>query len=429
MYFGARRHLGETAARMALLAGAFWYELVGFAHKPLTEFVATMLVVALLALCMRIFAGSNGRELRSAWLAALLAVLATAIRMQYAPLALALLGLCFVGCGKAARVHLALAVAAFFLAVGVFDAATWNGELFHSYITNIRFNMELRQTTASGASPAYQYLWWLLLASTGASALCVAAALRHPHRHGLLLLLVVLTLIVHSAQAHKEYRYVFVVIPLWLLLGTGVVTQLAASVKRPTLVYATVGALFAATTLAGILNALPSQSAIYHGKHQPQETKVRFLRGQDPIFAAYRYLAEAPGVTAVWQLWRSYHSSPGYYYLHRRIPFYDAWVEVADGRLMMRSTAVEILRQQDLETVRASVSHLVTENPNLAIPGYVVEKDFGAVRILRREQNDAPVWQWRSFTPIRTGMAEQVIRRMDPDPPPLPPNSGISFLD
>ena len=53
MYVFARRHFGETAGRAALLAGAFWYELAGFAHKPMTEFVATAPLVALLALCVR----------------------------------------------------------------------------------------------------------------------------------------------------------------------------------------------------------------------------------------------------------------------------------------------------------------------------------------------------------------------------------------
>ena len=51
MYFFARRHFSETAARVALLGGAFWYELVVFAHKPMTEFVASYLLIGLLALC------------------------------------------------------------------------------------------------------------------------------------------------------------------------------------------------------------------------------------------------------------------------------------------------------------------------------------------------------------------------------------------
>ena len=89
MYFFARQHFGETAARVALIAGAFWYELVGFAHKPMTEFVATAVAMALLALCVRPL------RPRTAWLVALLAVMVAAIRLQYAPFALALLGLVF----------------------------------------------------------------------------------------------------------------------------------------------------------------------------------------------------------------------------------------------------------------------------------------------------------------------------------------------
>ena len=426
MYFFARRHFGETAARAALLAGAFWYELVGFAHKPLSGLVATALILWLLALCLRIPAGVKGESKREAqglpvvWLVAFLAVLATAIRLQYAPLALALLGLCFVRMGNAAKAHLTLAAAAFFLAVGAFDAVSWDGGLFHSYLTIINFNFELRQTAASGESPAHQYLWWLLLASMGGSALCVGAALRRPRRYGFLLLLIALVLIFHSAQAHKEYRYIFVLIPLWLLLGAAVLTQLAAGLRRPTLAYALVGTVFAALSLAGMLNALPQQDDIFRGPHQPQETVVRFLRGQDPHFAAYRYLAEAPGVAAVWAPGRHYFSLPGYYYLHRRIPFYDA------------STGRDNNLHQDMEALQASVSHLVTDDPLLEVPGYSVKKAFGAVRILRRERNEAPVRQWRSFTPMPIAgfeFIQEIIQATNPNAPSPPPDSRISFAD
>ena len=423
MYFFTRRHLGEAAARAALLAGAFWYELVGFAHKPLTGMVAAALLLALLALCMRLPSGASEeggarRGGRAAWLVAFLALMATAFRVQYAPLALVLWGLCFLYMDKAAKVHLTLASAALFLAVGAFDAASWDGGLFHSYLTNIRFNLELWQTEAAGASPTHQYLWWLLLASAGGGALCVALALRQPRRYGFLLLLIGLVLLSHSLQTHKEYRYVFVVIPLWLLLGAGTLTHFAARLKRPALAYAAAGALFAAVSLAGILNALPRQEAIYQGPHQPPEIVVRFLRGQDPHFAAFRYLAEAPGVSAIWHPGRHYYSLPGYYYLHRRIPFYDA------------STGQGNNLHKDLETIRASVSHFVTDDPLLDVPGYVVEKEFGPVRILRRQPNDAPVRQWQGFNPI---MADDFIHRIvqagNPDAPPPPPNNGIRFAD
>ena len=76
--------------------------------------------------------------------------------------------------------------------------------------------------------------------------------------------------------------------------------------------------------MGGVLNALPAQDQVYRA-FSKETGKVGFVRGQDPIFAAYRYLAQAPGVLGVWQVDRPYFNLPGYYYLHREIPFYDAF--------------------------------------------------------------------------------------------------------
>ena len=430
MYFFARRHFDEPAARAALLAGAFWYELAGFAHKPLTGFVATAVLTALLALCLRPPRSRPG----IVWLAALLAVLAAAIRMQYAPLALALLGVYFLRAGQGAapkkgvmgvRARLALATAVCFLAVGVFDAVTWGGGPFHSYLTNVRFNVALSEVSGSSDSPGYQYLWWLALAGAGLSVPCAAAALCDLRRYGFLLALITLILILHSAQPHKEYRFVFAVIPLWLLIGADVVARLAmpagraapaAGTARPLRVYAAVGAVFAGISLAGILNALPRQHEVYEGAYTPRGLVIRFIRGQDPVFRAYRYLAEAPGVEAVWHVDRHYHSLPGYYYLHRKIPFYDVAAGYGNGL------------HGDAETIRASASHLVSGNPNVSVPGYTLEKEFGGIRILRREGNEPPIRRWRNFTPTITGeLDHRLMRRIDPDAPSPPSGFGIRF--
>ncbi len=418
MYFFARRHFDESAARVALVAGAFWYELVGFAHKPMTEFVATGLLVALLALCVRPDPARPG----VIWPAALLAVLAAAVRMQYAPFALVLLGLIFLRAGGAsgpggawwrgARAQLAFAAALFFLAVGAFDGLTWGAEPFHSYLANLRFNLALEETRA-GSSPAWQYLWWLLLATAGLGALCLTASLRDPRRYGLLLGLVVLALIVHSAEAHKEYRFVFVVVPLWLLIGADAAARLAA--RRRAWVFGAAGAAFAAVSLAGLLNALPRQDDAWRLIFAPEETPVRFVRGQDPLFAAYRYLAEAPGVLAVWHIDRHYHALPGYYYLHREIPLYDA-------------TTGGALVGADMPTVLASVSHLLSADPRLSAPGYAEERTFGDIRVLRRLENDAPVRHWREFTPTVTERsADRIMPLLYPDAPPPPADFGIRF--
>ena len=400
MYFFARRHFGETSARVALLAGAFWYELVGFAHKPMTEFVATALLMVLLALCVR----PSVDRVRMVWVMAFVAVLIAAVRLQYAPFALLLLGVFFLRTDK--KVQLVVASIAFLLVVGVFDAITWDGGLFHSYITNIRFNLVVDEGRA-GETPVYQFLWWLLIASVGLSALCMVMALRDLRRYGFLLAMVGLVLFIHSVQAHKEYRFVFAVIPLWLVIGADVVARVRGNAR----VWGLVGVLFAAVSLGGILNALPSQDQVYRG-YSKETGKVGFIRGHDPIFAVYRYLAHAPGVLGVWQVDRPYYNLPGYYYLHREIPFYDAY----SGRVI----------NKDMETISASVSHIVSGDTNLAIPGYTVEKNFGDVQIWHRDENEAPVRQWEAYNPIIGGV-EQIMKHVDPDAPTPPLNMGIRF--
>ncbi len=408
MYLFARRHFGETAGRAALLAGAFWYELVGFAHKPMTEFVATAPLLALLALCAR----RSVDDARRLWLAAFLAVLTPAIRLQYAPLALVLLGIVFLRTGK--RIHLTLASAGFAAAFGLFDAITWDGGLFHSYVTNIRYNL-IAGPMRTGESPAWQFLWWLALASLGSSLLCLAAALRRPRRYGFLLGLIALVLLAHSLQTHKEYRFIFAVIPLWLLVGADLAARLAALGDGRRRLAGLAAAGFAAVSLAGILNALPYQDRVYQAWSK-ETGAVGFVRNQDPIFPAYRYLATAPGVTGVWQVDRRYHGLPAYYYLHQDIPFYDA----STGRGL----------RGNLEAVSAQVSHIVSSNPDFRVPGYSLEREFGRVRILRRDENEPPVRPWLDHAPVIViNRNKRIMGKIDPDGPSPPANYGIRLAD
>ena len=411
MYFFARRHFGELSGRVALLAGAFWYELVAFAHKPMTEFVATALLMPLLMLCVR----PAPDRLCVVLPAALLAVLTAAVRVQYAPLALLVLGLLFLRTGK--KVQLVVAAAAVLVAVGALDALTWNGGLFHSYLTNIRVNLALGDLRA-GESPFHQFAWWLLIASAGIAALCILAALRNLRRYALLLVLIALTLLIHSTQSHKEYRFIFVVIPLYLLIGSDVAAQLSSRVGNR--VRALAAALFAAVSLTGILNALPYQDRVYRAWSR-ETGMVSFLRGQDPIFAAYRYLSSAPGVAGVWQVDRHYFNLPGYYHLHRAIPFYDA----STGRLIFAGR-----ERTEVEAISASVSHVVSADPATTIPGYSVEREFGGIRILRRDANEPAVRIWQEYTPTMTGgVFTDLTRQLYPEAPPPPPDAGIRFVD
>ena len=408
MYLFARRHFGETAGRAALLAGAFWYELAGFAHKPMTEFVATAPLVALLALSVR----PSVDNARTVWTAAFLGVLTAAIRFQYAPIALVLLGIVFLRTGK--RIQLTLAAGGFAFSFGLFDAISWNGGLFHSYVINLRYNL-MAGPMRAGESPAYQFLLWLTLTGLGLSLLCVAAAFRRLRRYGFLLALIALVLLVHSLQAHKEYRFIFAVIPLWLLTGADLAARLAARGDglRRLAGLATIG--FAAVSLAGILNGLPYQDRLYRAWSK-ESGVVRFVRNQDPIFPTYRYLARAPGVSGIWQVDRAYFNLPGYYYLHRKIPFYDLSLEVGT--------------KENLKAVSSLVSHIVSSAPGFSVPGYSLELEFGPVRILRRDEIEPPVLSWIDYAPIIVSNLERrIMRRVDPDLPSPPTNFGIRFAD
>ena len=407
MYFFARRHFSETAARVALVTGAFWYELVGFAHKPMTEFVATALLCVLLALCVRPL-----DRTRTVWLTASLAVLTVATRLQYAPLALLLLGLAFLGTGH--RLRLVLAVGAVFLAVGLFDGITWDAGLFHSYLTNIQINL-LLDPMRSGESPPYQYLLWLGLASAGLGALCTLMALFAPRRYGFLLLLIAVTLLAHSLTAHKEYRFIFAAIPLWLLIGSDLAARVAARLPRPPWPAAAMVFGFALVSAAGILNALPGQHRIYHGYSNYYGT-ISFFRERDPRLEAYRYLAQAPGVEGVLHPDKFYHDLPGYYYLHRKVPFYDR-------------TTTQSIGETTVSTLARSASHILTEDPDLELPGYRIEREFGPVRVWRREAEGPEIRKWRHYKPVVAWGWHPLMSKIDPQAPTPPENWGIHYLD
>ena len=103
------------------------------------------------------------------------------------------------------------------------------------------------------------------------------------------------------------------------------------------------------------------------------------------------------------------------------IPFYDA----ITGR-----DAFVGADGFDLESITASVTHIVTADPSPVVSGYSEERTFGAIRILRRDAEEPDVRAWQEYAPtIDTGVFADVVRELFPDAPPLPLNSGIRFAD
>ena len=117
---------------------------------------------------------------------------------------------------------------------------------------------------------------------------------------------------------------------------------------------------------------------------------------------------------SVWHTDRHYFQTPGYYCLHRQIPLYDS------------STGRNVI--PDMAALYASVSHIVSANPKISVPGYSLERQFGRFRILRRDENEPPVREWCSYSPIIVSEYERyVLPRIDPAAPMPPANAGIRF--
>ena len=295
----------------------------------------------------------------------------------------------------------------------MFDGVTWDGGVFHSYLTNLRLNLILGGMR-SGESPAWQYLAWFLIADSGLSVLCAAGAAIRPRRYGFLLALIVLVLVLHTLQSHKEYRFAFVVVPLWLLIGADLVARVSWCPAASRGWAGLAATVFVAVSLGGILNALPYQDRVYKA-WSAESGYVAFLRNRDPVFAAYRYLAQAPEVGAVWHVERHYHQLPGYYYLHHEVPFYDSFT----GRRILMDLPLP-----------ATVTHLVSSSPDLALPEYTVERTFGNIRILSRRATKRQIRRWQAYNPIVVSRtAVRIMPQIDAESPSPPGNWGIRFTD
>lgn len=345
-YQFARRTLGEQAARLALVATCLWPYLVVFAHKPMSEFVSTSLLFGALGIAS---CGRGGAKAAAVAFGGAL-VLSAAVRMHYLPVA----ALAWLACAAArdrkwAAASLAGAGAALLL-VGLLETLTW-GSPFHSYRAIYVYNREL--DLEREAQGLFFYLPRLLFATAGLALAALYALARHPRRHLFALLAGLAVLALHMAQPHKEFRFVFVLIPLALLVAADQAARLlpAAAGTRA-------AALYAAAFLAVIAPNLIDDGWLHEAASR-ERGNVRYLFGQENLFDAYLAIARLEDVSGFVDLNNPYHNSPGYYYLHRPVPFYD-------------SVSLQIaMDQAGSDRPEEFVSHLVSEGRFPDLPGYV----------------------------------------------------------
>ena len=459
MYFFARRHWSEKTARLALLLGVFWYELFGFAHKPMTEFAAAALLLGLLAFAPLGGSSEDGNNKRFA-AAGALAVFIVAVRFQYAPAAaLLLLAGFYVGRGNErwAMIGGGLLTAA---AVAVLEWLTW-GVPFHSYYVNTQMNLIVGGGRA-GESTLLHMPLWLLLASGGLFAFAAVGAVENFRRRGFILLLSLAILIPHMLQHHREYRFLFALIPLWLLLFADFAATLSARKNTDKINVAAIAAA-GIVSVVGILNYLPFQGAVYRG-FSFETGKNNFIRGQDAIFKIYRMLSGDDSVRGVLDSTRPYFNTGGYYYLGRNVPFYDrnSAGELFNGR-DTKNYASHIITDDKIfggEAAAVSrggelVSYLKTEQGPRTLPAYVYDGERNELAywnllgertpladyVLSGNEGGLHLWTLKTPAPIREWKHyrvaadavhwQELMHKILGDSTPPPPSSdyGIEFSD
>jgi hypothetical protein len=222
-YLWARRVSGREAAIIAAGASTFFFALVYFAPKALTEIVATDFLLP--GLYLGVY-GEQSSEKKRLFLAGILCGLAASLRIQLIPaVAVAALYFCFPRWRQripAVLAGLALPVLAF----GLVDAFTWSYP-FQSFILNFRVNVFEGRSLIYGVDPWYWYLPELLYLLGPVIVFLWKGGRRSPF-------LAVMFLVIvgsHSLLGHKELRFIYPAIPMAIPLASIGFVESIAEIK------------------------------------------------------------------------------------------------------------------------------------------------------------------------------------------------------
>jgi GPI mannosyltransferase 3 len=343
-YVTGRNLFGEQTGRLAAVFAAFWYELIAASVLATPEVLGAYAIFGGLAL----LSGAPGR--RRTMLAGLLLGTGVVLRVQYLLPAGALWGVVVLARGWRPARAVAMAGAAVLAFAGALDAWTW-GLPFMSYYNNIALNLGAGVSLIFGQEPMGWYFVELASASAGLYGIAIAGGVLTWRQSWPILLLIACVLVPHSLVPHKEYRFVFLAVPLLLLLLAATVAEVLPRL------WDAFGTRLARTTA---IIAVLAVSALMCVTAEVFERDDRLLAALD--------LSRRDGVSAVLDLTGEWTESGGFYYLHRNVPFYFE----------------EQLGGLPATDIRGIVSHVVAWADDADIPGFRLAATYGDVAILEQ---------------------------------------------
>ncbi len=224
-YAWAKRASGTHAAIVAALACSFYFGLVYFAPKALTEVVAAHMMLP--GLYLGVYSQKFSERMRL-FLAGLLCGLAACLRIQLLPAVIfALIYFCYPRWRE--RVLPVMAgTSAPVLLFGAVDWITWSYP-WQSFIGNYQAN--LMRGPGKDLSLVQPWYWYLLilLVLIGPSILFLFHGAR---RSPFLAIFCVIIIVSHSVIGHKEIRYIYPILAPAITLAAMGVVDLLAEVKR-----------------------------------------------------------------------------------------------------------------------------------------------------------------------------------------------------
>jgi hypothetical protein len=399
------RHLfSEQTGQFAAIFAAVWYELISSSTFPTPDVLGMCAVLGAFALATL---PQTGRRVIAI---GILLGLAVALRVQYAPPAAVVAIVVVIRWGWWPALTLSGYGAAVLVGAGLSDAWTW-GTPFISYYNNLLFNSVYGISNVFGRHPLYFYIAYLAVMSSGLHLVALASGIVSWRRSWPILLVVASVLVPHMLVAHKEYRFVHLIIPLLLLLLARGSIRLTS--RLPVMGTEALSKNLAAALVCAAAGALLLTRSAQLGRH---EVRVLVLLGvtllmAPLIFALFRWLARRTifhvrtaailtvglvsgagcvatnvlerddrllaaldlskrrDVAAVLDLAGPWWQSGGYYYLHKDVPYYFK----------------ENIEKLPASEIPLMVSHVIVRDLDSLPSGFRVSAVFGKVSVLEQE--------------------------------------------
>jgi len=345
-----REYFGMQYAVLAAFTTTIWFELIHFGPRTLNEFVAGNLFLP------AIYLGSlkPDQKPERKWrllLIGMLLGLTVSLRMQFGP-AVLLAGLWIMSKDWKARfLPVAYGILIVVTAFGIVDAITWSYP-FHSYYANFREDILHHRAAGFGFKPWY-YLAFSPFLHAGPMPIFALMGVRRSPILGWVCLAV---LFPHLLIGHKEYRFIYPVLPLLLTLAAIGLIDFLQILERNTKFHPSpqVTLLIAASFVLACSLALASQFPRWEQS-----------RGD---LRAFNRLSRDPQACAVAIYYDDWWHVGGYTYLHRAIPIFL------------------FHRFSDAESVARTFNRIVApESATLSLEGYSPSSCRDGVCVYERE--------------------------------------------